>query len=246
MNIPAVVGHHVHVGVCWPVRGTVLSGTYNLTMNVILHEVPADAAPVHLRVCHSLSGVCPSAWRRTADIAVPLDANRDGSRSFTMPLDLSLAPTGVVEFRVNYEIRYTVSGQTREQFQSFGLLACVRSCSDSSPDRTLPYSEVRGWYTDREYQNARIVSDLSCLREGGVCRAIMKPGSGGDPTVETWAVIDPRFHDGDEGIVLMGSSGPFDGNITIPSDLPAGPHRLVLVASDGKNAGVGSWTFTAP
>ena len=176
---------------------------------------------------------------------MPLDANRNGSRSFTMPLDLSLAPSGVVEFRINYLIRYHVNGQTREQFQSFGLEACVRTCTDSSPDRTLPYSEIRGWYTDRNYQNARITSSLACLHPGGVCNVVMKPGSGGLPTVQSWAVIDPNFHAGSAGTILRTVSGPFSGAITIPS-LPSGTHKLVLVTSDGKNAGAGAWTFVVP
>lgn len=227
---------------CWPTYGTILSGTWNLPVTVILHEVPANFTVSHLRVCHW--DVCPSAWRRTTDLGIPLDDHRNGQRTFTMPLNLSGLTPGSYEFRISYEIHYTLNGTAREQFQSTGLQACVGSCV--GPDRTLPWMEARSWYTGRNYANARLLSNTSCLIRGGQCLVEMRDGSGGSPTVEHIAAIDPNYHAGLRGIELRRGSGTFKGSVTIPSTLSSGAHKLVLVSSDGKNAGVLSLTFNVP
>lgn len=239
--IPSEVGHHVHLDLCWPAYGKPLNGLLVLPVRIELHEVPADAVAVQLRVQHGLSGT--QLYRRTSDLTVPLDGQRNGSRTFQVELDLSRVPTGSQEFRFTYSIRYTHEGETREQFQSTGYQACIRTCDD--PDRTIPWLESRGWYTDHEYANARLRSDPSCLRPGGVCRVEMRPGSGGLPTVESLVTIDPDMHGGDIGTVILQRDGAYSGNVTIP-DLPSGVHRLVLVSSDGKNAGVLTLRFLVP
>lgn len=242
MDIPRVVGHHIHLALCWPDYGTILPTRWDLPVTVTLHEVPQDAVAVHLRAQWGLSG--NALYRRTSDITVPLDANRNGVRSFTLPLDLSGIPSGSHEFRFSYLIRYTVNGQTREQFQSYGLQGCVQTCVN--PERTLPWIEARGWYTDREYANARLLSPTSCLIRGGRCTVEMKPGSGGLPTVEHIAAIDPNYHASYGGIEVSRGSGAFKGTITIPSNLSSGTHKLVIVSNDGKNAGVLALTFEVP
>lgn len=204
--------------------------------------MPADAEAVHLRAQWGLSG--NQLYRRTADLDVPLDADRNGVRTFQVELNLANVPTGSTEFRFSYRIDYTVNGEARTQYQSTGLQACVRSCA--SPDRAIPWTEARSWYTDHGYANARLRSDPSCLRAGGVCRVELRPGSGGDPTVESIVAIDPAYHAGDGGRVLLQRDGPYSGDITIPADLTSGTHRLVLLSSDGQNAGVLSMPFIVP
>jgi hypothetical protein len=229
-----VVGHHVHLDLCWPAYGTILDGRWDLPVRIELHEVPADAVAIHLRAQYGLSGT--ELYRRTTDLEVPLDEHRNGVRSFTLPLDLARVPTGSQEFRFTYAIRYTHDGETRDQRQSTGLQACVRSCT--GPDRTIPWTEARGWYTDHGYAVARLRSDPSCLVRGGTCRVELRSGSGGLPTVESIVTIDPRFHDGDGGRVLLRRDGAYSGDITIPADLAPGAHRLVLVSADAQNSGV--------
>jgi hypothetical protein len=244
MDIPATVGHHVHLDVCWPVYGTILDGRWDLPVRIELHEVPADATAVYLRA----QAYSSDEYIRRADLVVPLDAHRNGVRDFVLPLDLSSWPTGSTEFRFSYQVEYTVDGQERVQRQSTGLQACIRTCT--SPDRSLPWYEARGYYekvgdTNHGYQVARLRSEPRCLRSGGLCKVEMKPGSGGLPTVESWAVLSPNFHGGSAGTVILTRDGPYSGNITLPTLAP-GSYRLVLVASDGENAGVATFGFVVP
>jgi hypothetical protein len=231
MDIPAVVGHHVHLDVCWPRYGTILDGRWDLPVRIELHEVPIDATAVYLRA----QAYSTTEYTRRADLVVPLDGQRNGVREFVLPLDLSSWPTGSSEFRFSYQVEYTVDEEERQQRNSTGFQACIRSCVN--PDRALPWYEARGWYIDRGYQVARLLSDPSCIRPSGVCRVSMKPGSGGLATVEHVATVNPGFHGGNGGTVLRQGPGAFTGDITLPANLAPGS-RLVLVASDGENAGV--------
>lgn len=250
LTIPSKVGHHVHLGACWPKYGQILDGTLNIDAKVILHALPPGATAAYLRVGYGLDGTI--FYKRTSDITIPVDAEGNGSRTFTIPLDLNQVTTGSREFRFTYDVRYTLDGLAREQFNTTGWQGCVRSCA--SPDRAAPWYEMRGWYgkdkagITHNYQNVRLRSSTDCLHLGGQCKVEMKPGSGGRPTVQSWAVIDPDFHAGSAGTVLPGfpKPGQFSGTITIPGTLQPGTHKLVLVASDGKDAGAGAFTFEVP
>lgn len=248
--LPNAVGHHVHLATCWPKRGTVLPTKFDQEVTVILHDLPAGATSPYLRVGWGLSGTI--FYKRTTDIAIPVDSSGNGSRTFVIPMDLSGIPNGVTEFRFTYDVRYTLNNLAREQFNTTGWLGCVGTCTDSSPDRALPWIEMRGWYSKdaqgktHNYQNVRLRSDVSCLRAGGVCKVEMKPGSSGLATVKAWALIDADLHAGRLGTVLLEKSAAYSGNIFIPADLAPGTHKLLLVASDGKNAGAGSFTFDVP
>jgi hypothetical protein len=121
------------------------------------------------------------------------------------------------------------------QYQSTGWQVCIRSCTPSY--RSGVYLEARGWYTGRGYQNARLTSQLTTVRSGGTITVSLKPGSGGLSTKFSAAYIDPDFHHGSAGTVIFTRNGPYVGSITIPVLAP-GPHKLVLLASDGLNAGV--------
>jgi hypothetical protein len=247
ISLPANVGQHIHLGTCWPKYGTILDGVVQQSVTVILHDQPSDAHAAFLRAGYTLNGTV--FYKRTADVVIPLDSNGNGSRTFVIPIDTSLLTTGSSEFRFTYDVLTTVNGQAREQFNTTGWQGCVRTCD--GPDRTLPWIEMRGWYgkdsqgINHNYQNVRLRSDPSCLQSGGVCKVEMKLGSGGRPTVLSWAAIDPDYHNGIGGTTLKQVNGPFSGSITIPT-LSSGTHKLVLGASDGKNAGVGAFTFIVP
>jgi hypothetical protein len=169
----------------------------------------------------------------------------DCFRDLTITADVSGWSTGRHELRFTANVpdeQPDVSGDQR-MFQSTGIQLCVRSCTPSY--RSGDWLEARGWYEDHGYQNARLTSALSTVRSGGTITVRLGPGSDGLATTGAGVYIDPNFHDGNPGIVVREWSGPYTGSVTLP-DLPSGTHRLVLVAHDGKNAGVLQVPFVVP
>jgi len=145
------------------------------------------------------------------------------------------------------EMRWTANIPTNDegnrQYQSTGWQVCHITCSPSY--RSGPWIEARGWYEGHGYAIARLTSGIESVRSGGTVSVSLKPGSGGDATVFSAAYIDPALHSGDDGIVLGTWNGQYVGSVTLPV-LPSGPHRLVLLSSDGQNAGVLVVPFVVP
>jgi hypothetical protein len=161
--------------------------------------------------------------------------------SGTIHVNFSDWATGRNEVRISANIPNNDEGN--RQFQSTGEQICVRACSPAY--RSGDWIEGRGWYTDREYQNARLTSPLSTVCSGCTISVRIGPGSGGLATVLSGIYVDPDFHHGSSGIVVWQSAGSFQGSVTLPI-LASGPHKLTLLADDGKNAGVLVIPFVVP
>lgn len=238
--IPHQVGEHVHLGACWPVYGTILSGDFRVDMRVIVHEAtPGRTVLGRLRGGAS-SGGGGTGFDLTSDIAIPLDQNGNGQRTFTHVFDTRAMESGTREIRLSAML-YPFE---RRQFESTGWRVCVRSCSSSTAVTT-----ARGWYHEHGYQNAYLRTPIPSapLTAPWTPTVWMVPGADGLPTVQHMAVIDPDFHNGSAGLVLREGSGPYQGPLTIdPVTLESGPHKLVLLASDGKLAGVLVIPFEVP
>jgi hypothetical protein len=159
----------------------------------------------------------------------------------TVTVDFSTWGTGRREMRWTANI--PDNAESKRQYQSTGYQVCVRSCSPSY--RSGPFTEARGWYEGRGYANARLTSTIDTVRSGGTIKVALKPGSGGLATKLAGVYIDPDFHAGSAGIVVKQWSAAFTGSVTLPT-LPSGAHRLVLLSSDGANAGVLSIPFNVP
>jgi hypothetical protein len=127
-------------------------------------------------------------------------------------------------------------------YQSTGYQICVRSCTPSYREAGSRI-EARGWYTGVDYQNVRLDTDPSDIRGGGTIDVRFGPGAGGAATRFAGIYIDPNFHAGIDGIVVREWTGAFSGSVKLPN-LAAGPHRLVLLSSDGQNAGTLAIPFT--
>lgn len=228
--VPTQVGQHVHVKATVPADGYVIDGLIDVPVTVTLHD--QTGAAVTLRV--SDGSTIKQSW------TINLGPCADCSWSGIVSVDFSTWGTGRREMRWTANIPKNDEGN--RQYQSTGWQVCVRSCTPTY--RTGPWTEARGWYTDHGYQNARLTSPLADVRAGGTVKVKLAPGSGGKATTFSGAYIDPDFHHGSEGTVLLTRNGSYSGSVTIPADLPAGPHRLVLLASDGLNAGILLVPFT--
>lgn len=222
--VPSDVGAHIHLRATVPADGFPIDGKVDVPLTITEHG--NAGAVTSVRVSDG------STVRQTWQVSLgpcPVTC----SLSMTVTVDFSKWPTG------RREMRWTANepndGSGHRAYNSTGWQVCVRSCTPSY--RSGPYTESRGWWNNRGYANARLSSALSTVRSGGTIKVSLKPGSGGLPTRFAGVFIDPAFHDGSAGIVVRQWSGPFTGSVTLPS-LPAGAHTLVLLSSDGLNAGV--------
>jgi hypothetical protein len=217
------VGHHVHVKVAGlPADGVIVNGVHTFHVTVLSHNQIGTVRDVRL---DSEKGVMA---RWTVNLA-PCGAAC--SYEFDATVDFAKWPTGRHEMRWRGEIPKSTD---QEQNSSSGVQVCVRSCSPSY--RSGPYLEARGWYTDHGYQNARLTSSLCGVRSGATIKVSLNKGSGGKATKFAGVYINPDFHAGSHGTLVKTWSGPFKGSVSLPN--VAEPFKLVLLASDGQDAGV--------
>lgn len=212
-----------------------VDGRVSFPVRVTLHDQVGSTNIVRLQDEGSYAQTIPFVLGPCADC----------SRDLTITADVSSWSTGRHELRFTANVpdeQPNASGDQR-MFQSTGIQLCVRSCTPSY--RSGDWLEARGWYDGHGYQNARLTSSVASVRSGGTISVRLAPGSEGLPTTGSGVYIDPDFHNGSSGIVVLERSGPFTGSVTLPS-LPPGAHRLVLVAHDAQNGGVLLIPFVTP
>ena len=216
--IPSNVGQHIHVATCIPT--TAVDGTLVLQVTVTQHN--GTGAIKWLRACRE-SSYCQR-W------SVSLGPCADCSATYYLPLNVKEWPTGVGELRLTANV--SVNGDGLRQFQSTGWPIPVRSTVCST--RCNVFWEARGWYTSHGYSNARLTTPVC---SGCTIKVRLGPGADGLATKLAGVYLDPDFHHGSAGVVVRQWAGPFTGSVTLPTIAP-GPHKLVLLSSDGFDAGV--------
>lgn len=254
IQIPQNVGHHIHVGMCTPVDGQVVTGSsIHFDVRVILHDQVG-----------SVTSVRYSDWDSVKQTKSVNFSDNDTAYWTTFDIPIGSWATG------RHEIRWTanvpdeqpnVSGSQR-MFNSTGWQLCVRACSPNvgGNNRAANWTEARGWYDDRpnglahEYANARFRSAVPLNAVSGTWTFSFeaRDGSGGQPT-KFWGVyVDPDMHNGiagptnifPNGVRPTGTSASGLRTTSIDTTkLANGAHRLVIISSDGKNAGVQLITF---
>lgn len=248
IQIPNAVGHHIHVGMCTPVDGQVVTGSsIHFDVRVLLHDQVG-----------SVTSVRYSDWDSVKQ-TIPVNFSQNDT-PYWVGFDI---PIGSWETG-RHEIRWTanvpdeqpdVDGAQR-MFNSTGWQLCVRACSPNvgGNNRASNWTEARGWYQDHEYHNARFRSAVPTRPVSGTWTFSFeaRDGSGGQPT-KFWGVyVDPDMHHGvvgptnvfPNGVRPTGTSASGTRTTSIDTTkLSNGTHRLVIVSSDGLNAGVQLITF---
>ena len=230
---------HVHVATCFP-QGQAVSGNLRLDVKITLHN--NDGRVYRLR-----------AEVREDDIVVDRDVNLSCPGSdceISVPIDIPTAQgsDGRKEIRVRAYVRRP---NGTEYFPTTGWQAYFRNGRGAgASERDSDVIIARGWYPTAEYANAEVASGNVSQLYGTVSgvwtpHVEMKPGTDGDPTTFSGAYIDPDFHHGHRGIVLMERSGGFEGSLSIDTRrLANGRHKLLLrsdaVCSDCSPAGINS------
>jgi len=235
ITVPSAVGSHIHVDATVPRDGAIVDGQVSIPIRVTLHNAAGRTNWFRMG----------TESQQLYQQSLVLGPCADCSVDLTATIDLAGVPTGRHELRMSANIPDedpAFSGSQR-MFQSTGYQMCVRSCSPTY--RSGVHVEARGWYLDHAYANAKLTSDPARVTSGGVIGVRLGPGSGGLPTKYAGVFIDPDFHAGSAGIVVRTWTAAFTGSVTLPS-VPSGPHRLVLLSSDGQNAGVLSIPWVQP
>ena len=230
---------HVHVATCFP-QGQAVSGNLRLDVKITLHN--NDGRVYRLR-----------AEVREDDIVVDRDVNLSCPGSdceISVPIDIptAAASDGRKEVRVRAYVRRP---NGTEYFPTTGWQAYFRNGKAAgASERDSDVIIGRGWYPTAEYANAEVASGNVSQLYGTVSgiwtpHVEMKPGTDGDPTTFSGAYIDPDFHHGHRGIVVMERSGGFEGSLSIDTRrLANGRHKLLLrsdaVCSDCAPAGINS------
>lgn len=242
IDVPEVVGHHIHVQATIPKPGVVVNGRVDVPVRLTLHDQVGSPNFVRWQDGSNTKG---SIKVTAADFTCTAhDGFTDCTRDMVLPIDFGGFGTGLRELRISLnvpdeqpdDLPGSDEGDQR-MYQSTGWQVCVRACSPeyrSGPE----FVEARGWYEGHGYQNARLTTGVDSVKAGGTIGVKLAPGAGGDATRYSAAYIDPDMHHHDAGRVLLERNGPYSGTITIPADLAPGPHKLALLASDGFNAGV--------
>jgi hypothetical protein len=238
ISIPGGVGEHIHVGLCWPVAAD--GGE---------HLVTTDNQKMHfdVRVLTHNTQVVTQLVRVSQEGTVKIRPNLNigpGNAEAWVPFDIDFSTwsTGRRELRWTSRIPRPdpTNSSVNEMFNSTGWQLCIRSCSPTYRP-VGPFTEGRGYYSGHDYDNAIFLSKLPVEPVSGLWTfdaRLVSTGPGG-------IFIDPDFHNGNSGTVVRGTGGSWKGTVTIDTQtLSNGPHRLVLVSSDGKNGGVQVIAFT--
>lgn len=228
--IPSAVGQHVHVDTCVPTG--IVNGTVTLRVVVTQHN---GTGPIRwIRACRESSNC--QRWSLT------LGPCADCSTTVYLPINVGAWPSGRQELRLTANVSSNSDGL--RQFQSTAWPINVRATTPC--DRCSVFWTARGWYDlGHDYANAGLLSPPASLGSGATIKIRLGPGAGGSATRLAGIYIDPDFHHGSAGIVVRQYATSITTYVALPA-LQAGPHRLVLLSSDGFNAGVLSVGFVVP
>lgn len=260
LSLPERVGEHVHVGTCWPSKGSpaTITGALRLDVRVLAHAGTSSSS----RVCiqdfyYSNTGKCAT---------VPVGP---GDGEAWVPFDLNMADkvqwpgTGQRLIRLFAEQPATASRP--KLIATGGYVLCIRSCS---PQHESPFYNFTLVNTTADSYNepstyAFFRSPLPVAPVRGLWRftvlAYQQEAYGGREANENSQAnrifIDPDFHNGSAGTPVQPVPSP--GVVQLPPGYPVvrevavdtrtlsnGQHRLVFLASSTRYAGVMQVNFT--
>jgi hypothetical protein len=237
LDVPIFGGdtEHVHTGVCVPLYG-VVDGTVRFDVVTKLHNLSWPR--LTNRVQDSSSTLASKTTYPTGC------TTQDCTLVTRFDVNLGARSTGMHELRFHSEARPSQSA-TEASLATDGWQVCVRSCSPNVTQATS-VPEGRGWYQTasgsvKGYINGRFNSQAEFpwspstgfRQVSGVwCPPVrILRGAGDENVEESFVSVDPDFHGGSEGRVLLRQPGTFTGRTCVDtSTLANGRHKLFMRA----------------
>lgn len=230
---------HLHVGTCFPVEQQV-SGTLDFDVRVTLHDNPGELRAI--RPHFATPGGNPTSGK-ISNIGNTCPAGETCTWWFHTQMDTTLS-----DYDGRQEIRFLTSvaePDGQELHVSTGWQVDIRNGGgrEVKDYRRANFLEARGWYEGVNYEVGRLASEFPFdPKTEWALKLEIKPGADGIATTGYQVTIDPRFHVGDPGRVLIDGDGEYRGTIDLPvAELEPGPHKLVLRNfADCRNGACGS------
>lgn len=253
--------HHVHLFACWPVNGTEVRGRFYLDVRILLHA--HEPGSVFYMLDGGLETSGTGITSASAGCAFSLKPNfrtyaQDHVFWYHVECDTARwSADGAPEMRMRARVR---DPQGDRQFNSTGWpLSGENGKTPESSERSHRALNIlvgRGWYDHGiEYSNAEFQSSGQLLTpRSGIWRPTIRTlAPSGEPITRSYAYLDPDFHHGSHGTLILDDPGDYRGAVTIDTTaLSNGPHRLVIRADSditggfptpGVNSGIMSVTF---
>lgn len=262
------VGSHVHFETAFP-TGQTVKGKVRLDVRIRLHEMPAGSKVTSILIRTPSTTLFDSnKWLQPdgkvvnyPDLLPDDHGNLDHWLAFPVFLDTTKLPDGWRELRCTAKVRRPderTSSTTdfTDQFQSTGwMINVANGKSLKSPDRPFYFHEARGWYDDYGYANARAwavkdkvpfpIPQFPISEDFTIHVEAQAPS--GDKITHHIVTINPDFHHGDPGIVLLEGTGPLKKDLVIPvSILPPGNHRIAVISRQHQSAGTNTGVLVVP
>lgn len=213
---------HLHTSLCFPLNQTV-RGVVPLDIRLTMHNNPGQLRSIAVQVFTDKGATvvaqqkftpaltCPTtcAWwvRLEADTTrVPYDGRQEWRiRPKVVELDGK-----VMVGSTSYQT-YLANGKPRNDYRSYDLI------------------QGKGWYTGASYAVARLDGGFPTAPVHGLWTIRFRCESDGPPVRGCMALVDPDFHMGDFGTVLLRQPAAYNGALTIDTTLLSnGPHKLVI------------------
>jgi hypothetical protein len=242
---------HVHSEACFPYMST-LDGELRLDVVTKLHEYPGWMLRfVRVYACADEDG-CRTL--EIVDLKTQTCASVDCAFVTTVTVDLAALTAGTYEFRLHSEVRKDAVSGKPWNLATTGWLACVRSCQGVTPQAVdPPETQGRGYYRTqvdghiRGYFNGTFEDPLPWDPETGLyetksgtwCPNVRADkGAGDEPVTGHFVTVDPDFHHGSAGRVLLEGPGEYDGPVCIDTTALADGLHSLFIQSTGESASI--------
>lgn len=219
---------HLHAGTCFPL-GQRIHGRVHFDVRVIMHNNPGHLFSLsagvfggqdnYLNVDKRCSGTCTWWFHTWVNTKSTLD--------------------GWHEFRFKPRVRFD---NGKRMLTSTGWPAYIDNGARVGDEnrRSIGALVGRGWYEGHGYQNPQFENARAALRgaQSGVWRPAVRldRGAQGFTPTRVGAYVDPDFHTGDPGMVVLVRRQAYRGDLAIDTtQLMNGWHKLVLKVTANHN-----------